>query len=850
MKKHARSYLSVLLILVMLLGRVPGTFQAVLAAAPAPETLDKNDGTRHQVCTELSTQAKAYYTSGNTYEELILLDGTKTTDSTEAIGSPLFSRLQGLMRVVDAVTYKSLVDYWEYTDANAGSAHAWYIYDDVMSATEGGYDREHVWPKSHGNFVESGAGSDLHHLRPCVPATNSTRGNMTMGDVRLKNLSGVKTRTNSQNKTILWYVPTYTGDDPDDPCDGLVEVLDEVKGDVARIFLYVYVTYGNANTNKNLFTTCSAYGSNSNDGLKVMESLETLLRWNAIDPVDEWEMRRNDLCQDVQGNRNVFIDYPELAWYLFDLEEEMPEMQTPSGHANGLGGDYVIEAVSSDPARGTVSLSGNVITASPKPGYYTAGYEVIEGSADVTQNENKFLVTAHSNCVIRILFEEKAKVTLTYMVNGTQYGTEQVYQGESVTLPTAVTAPEDWAFAGWVNEKVERTDQKPAAIYTTAYVPQADTTLYALFKQEEAGGGIGDWTKLTALSQLSEGTKVVFACQQYNKVAGGLMEGKNVLDAVSCEHFSDNIITEMPAAAMIFTLGGGTGAWTFTSDKGQLFCNGTASKSLNFDGSGVGTWTITLDSGNTIVGSTNTAYGNLEYNASSPRFTTYLASSNQKKIQIYFQAGGNTIYYATEPAPLMDPPVLTGQSGSLKVGEGAEVTFSVEAEGEDLRYQWYISTDGGVSYAAAAEASGKTASYTFIATMALNGARCYCEVSNPAGSVRSEAVILTVVAKPVITKQPAAMKAGLRKLVSFSVSAAGEGLSYQWYVSIDGGKTFAPIDAISARTSKYSFRVDKAVYNGYRYRCEVTNLAGTVTSQAALLSIVAVGVTPARGIVR
>ena len=69
--------------------------------------------------------------------------------------------------------------------------------------------------------------------------------------------------------------------------------------------------------------------------------------------------------------------------------------------------------------------------------------------------------------------------------------------------------------------------------------------------QEEEGGGTGDWTKLTDLGQLNEGTKVVFACQQYNVVAGGLMDGKNVLNAVSCENFSGNIITEMPAGTFL-----------------------------------------------------------------------------------------------------------------------------------------------------------------------------------------------------------------------------------------------------------------------------------------------------------
>ena len=806
MLKHVKKSLSVFLVLLLFFARVPGAVQTVSAAAPS-----RNDAVRHQVCTTLSSQARNYYTSGNTYEDLILLDGTKTNDSTKAIGSPLFNRLQSLMQVSNSITYAELKAYLPYTDAYLGTDVPIYFYDDVKATGE--FDREHVWPKSHGNFVESGAGADIQHLRPCLPATNSTRGNMTMGDVRQKGLS-YSTRKNAQNQTILWYMPSYSAND----CDGLVEVLDSVKGDVARILLYVYVTYGSEKANKNLFTACSAYGASSNDGGKVIESLETLLRWIAIDPVDEWEMRRNDISQDIQGNRNIFIDYPELAWYLFDLEEQMPEMQTPSGHANGLGGDYVIEAVSSDPEKGTVSLNGQIITAYPKEGFRTTGYEVVEGSADVTRNENVFHVTPHSNCVIKILFEEKARVTLTYRVNGALYGTEEVYQGDPKTLPSGITAPEGWTFAGWVTESLERTDEKPSPIYTNAFTPESDTTLYALFTQEEEGGGAGEWTKLTSLDVLDAGTKVVFACQQYNTVAGALVSDK-YLTSVACSTFTNNnTITALPAGATVFTLGGQSGAWTFSSSYGVLYCNGRAS--LNYSGTGIPTWTISLNSGNTVVTNTTTGYGMLEYNASSPRFTTYLETSNQKKIQIYYLTEGNTVYYSTEPDPkVYEVPVITSESGSLTIGEGQEIVFSVTAEGEELAYQWFRSEDNGATFTAVPEASGKTATYQFTAETAQNGWQYYCEVSNPGGSVSSNIMTLTVVAAPVI-------------------KASGEGLKYQWYVSSDGGKTFTKITAISGRTSKYSLRVDKASYNGNLYHCEITNLAGTVVTATVKLSVV------------
>jgi hypothetical protein len=64
----------------------------------------------------------------------------------------------------------------------------------------------------------------------------------------------------------------------------------------------------------------------------VMESLTVLLEWMEADPVDTWEMGRNDSVQSITGTRNIFVDYPEYAWLLFG--KEIPSnMVTPSGKA-------------------------------------------------------------------------------------------------------------------------------------------------------------------------------------------------------------------------------------------------------------------------------------------------------------------------------------------------------------------------------------------------------------------------------------------------------------------------------------------------------------------------------------
>ena len=296
------------LLLVLLLAAAP------LSVAEAKTgTLVKNTGTRHAVCTALSDQARAYYTGNNTFASVSAL----AASASDPMQSAMFSRLHTLMEstMTNSVSYSSLTSYWPKTDANNGSSNPILFYSDELSSS---FNREHVWPKSRASFKESYGGSDLHHLRPTNANVNSTRGNMTMGNVKGV-LSSYKTYAYG-GKTVLWY---STADD-------LVEVNDNIKGDVARILLYVWCRWEEPNLYTNDPNPVIGPSDDANTGLKVIESLDTLLQWMEIDPVDTWEMSRNDQCENVQGNRNVFIDYPEYAWLLFDR-------QVPAGYVTPSG---------------------------------------------------------------------------------------------------------------------------------------------------------------------------------------------------------------------------------------------------------------------------------------------------------------------------------------------------------------------------------------------------------------------------------------------------------------------------------------------------------------------------------
>ena len=268
---------------------------------PTKYSSQYNSGQRDVVCTTLDgTSASGYYTGNYTYD--VLDDYNATT---------LYNQLQTLMRSTH--TYKSSYDDCHYkadrTDCENEDGRVVLIYTSYSATMSqwNGWNREHVWPKSLGGQTQNNGtgGADLHHIRPSDAVVNSTRNNYKYG-------YAVNGSAKYGSNPASGYLGGYLG-------GGYFEPLDNVKGDVARICLYVYVRWG------------SDWGASNITS--VFQSIDVLLEWCALDPVDTWEMGRNEVIQDIQGHRNVFIDYPELAWLIFD--RDIPEnMTTPSGIAS------------------------------------------------------------------------------------------------------------------------------------------------------------------------------------------------------------------------------------------------------------------------------------------------------------------------------------------------------------------------------------------------------------------------------------------------------------------------------------------------------------------------------------
>ena len=118
-----------------------------------------------------------------------------------------------------------------------------------------------------------------------------------------------------------------------------------------------------------------------------------------------------------------------------------------------------------------------------------------------------------------------------------------------------------------------------------------------------------------------------------------------------------------------------------------------------------------------------------------------------------------------------------------------------------------------------------------------NGYQFRCKVSNPVGTVYSEAATLTAMAAPAVTAQPQSRSAQRGETVSFTVKASGRELSYQWYYRKTPDGSWIRCGSEGATSRTLSVEV-KSYHNGYQFRCRITNPVGKVYTDEVTLSVV------------
>jgi endonuclease I len=179
------------------------------------------------------------------------------------------------------------------------------------------WNKEHTWAKSLGNFGETApAGTDLHHLIASDQNNNNYHSNYDFG-----NLTTVLTNVIDERG----FTSGKVGYSSLSPTRRVYEPPEEYKGDVARMIFYMatrYITYSSTGNPMLRIIDGLAGGVSVTSSSSVYGELGILsdyLQWNLDDPVDAYEIKRNNLIyNNFQGNRNPYIDHPEWANIVFD----------------------------------------------------------------------------------------------------------------------------------------------------------------------------------------------------------------------------------------------------------------------------------------------------------------------------------------------------------------------------------------------------------------------------------------------------------------------------------------------------------------------------------------------------
>lgn len=254
-------------------------------------------------------------------------------------GETLKNAIHSLVRPHTKLSYSSLWNHFPTTDVYPekvnGKSIVWDMYSDNWNTRDYWYyggtyglNREHSVPKSWWNSpsnVEAfEAGTDIIHLFPSDGKANSAKSNYPLGEVN----TSLSVKFDNGVSTVGY--PSISGSGT----NYVFEPDDEYKGDFARVYFYMATCYQD-------YTWKYTYMFNNSSYLTLNQyARNILLSWHRNDPVSQKERDRNDAVFTIQGNRNPFVDDPNLAEYIWG--NRMGETYNGGGSSSVTGPAEII----------------------------------------------------------------------------------------------------------------------------------------------------------------------------------------------------------------------------------------------------------------------------------------------------------------------------------------------------------------------------------------------------------------------------------------------------------------------------------------------------------------------------
>lgn len=202
------------------------------------------------------------------------------------------------------------------------SAEKEWVKSTSQGAAGAGMNIEHSFPKSWWGGAKNQAYKDLYNLMPCESKINRTKSNFPMGIV----VSG--------DKGNGW---TKVGEGTDGK--KYWEPADPWKGDFARGYMYMATAYQDYNWVGDQALQILQQGAYPT--LKEW-AYKLYIQWAKSDKPDPVEIKRNNDVAKIQGNRNPYVDFPNLMEYVWGDSTNIafnPETTVKSSsYVNGDGG--------------------------------------------------------------------------------------------------------------------------------------------------------------------------------------------------------------------------------------------------------------------------------------------------------------------------------------------------------------------------------------------------------------------------------------------------------------------------------------------------------------------------------
>ena len=303
------------------------------------------------------------------------------------------------------------------------------------------YNREHSIPNSWwGGLDTDTAYTDLHHMFPVDGFVNSKRGNYPFGDCNTGTVYG----TGMLGSCAF---PGYSGT--------VFEVADEYKGDFARVFFYFAVRYM---TRISDFTSGMGSAVFTTSSYKCLTSwaINQLLEWHRNDPVSTLETTRNDAVSGIQHNRNPFVDYPELAEYIWGNKQgsTWPSggTTTPALTSPVSGSTINVGMNTGNGVSKSITVKGSNLTKSLAVSVTGTGFTVSPTSITATSANNGTTVTVTYNGTVT---SATGTLTISSSEVNTTVNLTASYSGGSSSGDEIVETWEGCSTGGYWNQTVQ-----------------------------------------------------------------------------------------------------------------------------------------------------------------------------------------------------------------------------------------------------------------------------------------------------------------------------------------------------------------------------------------------------------